>query len=54
MSRHRTLKVASFSSRGRNVLKRGERIEVLEREGRWKDGEEVLGLPKTKIPSSMK
>lgn len=54
MSRHRTLKVESFSSRGRNVMKRNERIEVLEREGRWKEGDSVVGLPKTKIPSNMK
>lgn len=54
MSRHRTLKVASFSSRGRNVMKRGERIEVLEREGRWNPEQPVVGLPKTKIPAYMK
>jgi len=48
MSRHRTLKVSSFATRGRNVLKREERLTVLTREGRWKEGDSVVGLPKTK------
>ena len=48
MSRHRTLKASSFAIRGRNVLKRDERLDVLAREGRWKEGEPVVGLPKTK------
>lgn len=48
MSRHRTLKVSSFATRGRNVLKREERLAILAREGRWEEGQPVVGLPKTK------
>jgi len=34
----------------RNVLKRFERVTVLKKQGRWKEGESkrVTGLPKTK------
>lgn len=33
----------------RNVLKRHERLRALLRQGRWNEGQSVLGLPKTKI-----
>ena len=39
----------SGSSRVRNVLKRGERIEQMKQEGRWTDGDGVLGLPKVRL-----
>jgi small basic protein (TIGR04137 family) len=29
-------------------MKRFERVEILKRQGRWKDGQRVFGLPKTK------
>lgn len=48
MSRHRTLKVSTFANRKRSVLTREERLGVLKKEGRWKDGDRVVGLPKTK------
>jgi small basic protein (TIGR04137 family) len=32
----------------RNVLKRFERVEVLKKHGKWKSGDRVFGLPKTK------
>lgn len=48
MSQHRSLKGASKIQARRNVLKRFERVEVLKRQGRWKDGNRVFGLPKTK------
>jgi small basic protein (TIGR04137 family) len=32
----------------RNVLKRFERIDIMKKRGRWKDGDRGLGLPKTK------
>ncbi len=50
MSRHRTLKVSSFAARGKNVLKRDERLKILAREGRWKEGQRITGLPKTRVP----
>jgi small basic protein (TIGR04137 family) len=48
MSQHRSLKGSSKIAAKRNVLKRFERVEILKREGRWKDGQRVFGLPKTK------
>lgn len=36
-------------ARSRNVLKRGERVEVMKSEETWKDGQSVLGLPKTRV-----
>ena len=35
--------------RARNVLKRGERIERLQFEDRWEDGQSPLGLPKVRV-----
>jgi small basic protein (TIGR04137 family) len=49
MSQHRSLKGASKIQARRNVLKRFERVEVLKKQGRWKDGQRVFGLPKTKL-----
>ena len=48
MSQHRSLKGASKIQARRNVLKRFERVEILKKQGRLKDGERVFGLPKTK------
>jgi small basic protein (TIGR04137 family) len=49
MSRHRSYGKAGRVAKKRNVLKRFERIDVLRRLGRWKDGvnTRVTGLPKT-------
>ncbi len=43
---YRSLKVKGALSRHRNVLSRGERIEVLKQEDRWEDEKSVMGLPK--------
>ncbi|HVM62370.1 MAG TPA: small basic protein [Verrucomicrobiae bacterium] len=48
MSQHRSLKGANKIQARRNVLKRFERVEILKKQGRLKDGERVFGLPKTK------
>ena len=48
MSQHRSLKGSNQIKAKRNVMKRFERVEVLKRQGRWKDGQRVFGLPKTK------
>ena len=48
MSQHPTLKVSGKIRKKRNVLKRFERIDILSKDGRWKEGDKVLGLPKTK------
>ena len=49
MTIDKSLKVKAGSSRVRNVLKRGERIEQMKQEGRWTDGDGVLGLPKVRV-----
>jgi len=49
MSQHPSLKIGGGIKKKRNVLKRYERINVLSADGRWKEGEKVLGLPKTKV-----
>ena len=46
MSLHKSLVSKSALARQRNVMTREERLEKLAREGRWKDGESVFGLPK--------
>ncbi|MCX7824952.1 MAG: small basic protein [Verrucomicrobiae bacterium] len=48
MSLHRSLKASGTMKAKRNVLKRFERIEVLKKRGKWKEGDRVFGLPKTK------
>ena len=51
MSRHKSYGKASKGVQKRNVLKRFERIDVLKKLGRWKDGEnkKVTNLPKTPV-----
>lgn len=51
MSRHPSYGKSSKSAKKRNVLTRFERIDVLRKLGRWKDGEnkKVTGLPKTPV-----
>jgi small basic protein (TIGR04137 family) len=49
MSRHPSYGKSGKADKKRNVLKRFERVDVLKKLGRWKDGEDkkVTGLPKT-------
>ena len=48
MSQHSSLKSANKIQARRNVLKRFERVELLKKQGRWKEGQRMFGLPKTK------
>ncbi|ACD82121.2 small basic protein [Candidatus Methylacidiphilum infernorum] len=48
MSQHRSYRTGSLLVAKRNVLKRYERINILKKQGKWKEGDKVLGLPKTK------
>ncbi|NLB56751.1 MAG: small basic protein [Lentisphaerae bacterium] len=48
MSQHSSLKAASKIRIKRNVLKRFERIDLLQKRGQWKNGDRGTGLPKTK------
>jgi small basic protein (TIGR04137 family) len=49
MSIHKSLKTVGKLVRRRNVYTRAERLEILERDRRWKEGDDVTGLPKTKV-----
>ncbi|NCD33014.1 MAG: small basic protein [Spartobacteria bacterium] len=48
MSKHPSLKSSGTIKAKRNVLKRFERIDILRANGKWKEGEKAIGLPKTK------
>jgi len=48
MSLHPSLKTKGAVGMKRNVLKRFERVDILKENGRYKDGQRVWGLPKTK------
>lgn len=50
MSLHRSLKSGSGLGTKRSVLKRIERVDLLKKQGKWKEGDRVTGLPKTKPP----
>ena len=50
MSRHASLKSKEGIKAKRSVFKRFERLELLKKLGKWKEGDRVLGLPKTKPP----
>lgn len=47
MSTHKSLKGKGFSKH-RNVLKKTERIKLLEEEGKWKEGQSAYGLCKVR------
>lgn len=51
MSRHPSFGKSSKATKKRNVLKRFERINVLKKLGRWKEGQQtrITGLPKTPV-----
>lgn len=46
MSIDRSLKIKGALTRHRNVLTRAERIEKLQDEEQWAEGDSLLGLPK--------
>jgi len=47
MSQHSTLKKSSSVGEKRNVLKRYERVKLLQKRGEWEEGKSPIGLPKT-------
>jgi small basic protein (TIGR04137 family) len=49
MSIDKSLRRKDTLARSRNVLKRGERIKVLQDEERWKEGRSPYGLPKVRV-----
>ena len=48
MSQHRSLKGSGKITSKRNVLKRFERVNLLQARAQWKEGDRGLGLRKTK------
>ena len=48
MSQHRSLRGSSKITTKRHVLKRFERVKLLQKCGQWKEGVRGLGLRKTK------
>jgi small basic protein (TIGR04137 family) len=54
MSIHKSLRSQGKLARSRNVLTRAERIAVLEEQRVWAEGDEVFGLPKTKVVKAKK
>lgn len=48
MSIDKSLVIRGRLGRTRNVLRRAERVKMLETEGRWNEEESVFGLPKVK------
>jgi small basic protein (TIGR04137 family) len=49
MSIDKSLRRKDTLVRARNVLKRGERIKVLQDEERWTEGRSPYGLPKVRV-----
>lgn len=49
MSQHPSFKVGgSANKKRRNVLKRFERVSLLQKRGQWQEGDRVQGLRKTR------
>jgi small basic protein (TIGR04137 family) len=48
MTMHRSFGKGNSIKAKRNVLKRFERIDVLKSKNKWKEGDSVFGLQKTK------
>lgn len=54
MSIDKSLRRKDQLARARNVLKRGERIKVLQDEERWKEGQSPFNLPKVRVLKAAK
>ena len=48
MSIHNSLRQSKGQSGHRNVLTREERLQKLKENGRWGDGDSLLGIPKVR------
>lgn len=49
MSIDKSLRRKNTLARARNVLKRGERIKVMQDDERWPEGRSPYGLPKVRV-----
>lgn len=54
MSIHKSLKIKAGSNKFRSVLKREERMRILEKDGNWEEGNSIFGLKKTKVGARIK
>lgn len=54
MSVHKSLVSRLSMTRARNVYTRAERVEILTREGRLTNPNQVVNLPKTRVAKAMK
>lgn len=50
MTMDKSLKVQAGAIKTRNVLTRAERIERLKTLDKWSDDNEVVGMPKVRVP----
>jgi len=48
MSVHKSLKLKGSLKRSRNVMTRGERIDLMKERGTWTEGRSIYHLPKTR------
>ncbi|MFH0826748.1 MAG: small basic protein [Candidatus Omnitrophota bacterium] len=48
MSIHPSLAISDKDNKQRSVLKRAERLRLMQEKGNWKEGDPVYGLPKIK------
>ncbi len=48
MSIHSSLRISGALKGSRNVLKRTERLQILQSQARWTEEESVFGLPKVR------
>jgi small basic protein (TIGR04137 family) len=48
MAIHRSLASEDKSAKARSVLKRTERLKMMAEKEKWKEGDDVFGLPKIK------
>lgn len=54
MSIHSSLKISGAGAGSRNVWTRVERLAALQKDGRWSEGDSVLGLPKVRTRFKVK
>ncbi len=48
MSIHPSLSISDLDKKQRSVLKRTERLKIMQEKSKWKEGDNVFGLPKIK------
>jgi len=54
MSIHKSLVVKSALARARNVYTRAERLQAMQKDGRWTEGDSIYNLPKLKTRAKVR